>query len=48
MEEKIDLYGKKIETLRSGSSSSQSTESLDPTAGLSKALSDLNLQGPEI
>jgi hypothetical protein len=48
MEEKIELYGKKIETLRGGSSSTQSTESLDATIGLSKSLSELNLKGVKI
>jgi hypothetical protein len=42
------LYGKWIDTLRGGSYSSQSTESSDPTTGLSKALSNLNLKGVEI
>jgi hypothetical protein len=42
------LYAKKIENLKGGSHLLQSTESFDPTTGLSKALVDLNLKGVEI
>jgi hypothetical protein len=48
MEEHIELYEKQIEILKGGSSSSQVTESTDPTDGLSRALVDLNLKGDEI
>jgi hypothetical protein len=48
MEEQIDLYAKQIETLKGGSHLLQSTESSDPTTGLSKALADLNMKGDEI
>jgi hypothetical protein len=45
MGEHIELYEKQIEILKGGSSSSQST---NPTARLSKALTNLNLKGVEI
>jgi hypothetical protein len=48
MEEQMELQEKHIEILKGGSSSSQETTSTDPTDGLSKALTDLNMKGDEI
>jgi hypothetical protein len=48
MGEQMEMYEKKIESLKGESSSLQATETSDSTAGLSRALGDLNLKGVEI
>jgi chromosome segregation ATPase len=48
MGDQMEMYEKHIEILKKGPSSSQMTESTDPTEGLAKALSELNLKGVEI
>jgi len=44
----IEMYEKHIEILKKGTSSSQTTKSLDTTHGLSKELADFNLKGDKI
>jgi hypothetical protein len=48
MKDQMEIYEKQIESLKRGSSSSQSTEPTDPFEELAKTLSKLNLKGVEI
>lgn len=48
IKDQIEVYEKQIESLKKGIFSSQSSEPIDTSEELAKALSELNLKGVEI